>query len=99
MAGGAAYTLVRRLQMRGELGLHNMAALAAELDGFHVVDRTVAQLASDNDVCQRHDGKEDTRAAPGGPPVGSGVETSGGPVSGTSEANRYKRQPGEEYRG
>src|SRR5665213_1695595 len=48
MTGGAGYLLVRREKMGGELGLHDMAALSAELIGFHVLNGAIGELASDD---------------------------------------------------
>ena len=81
--------------MGGKLGLHHVAALAAELDGFHVLDGAITQLASDDYVCQRHNHKEDTRAPPGDPPVRGISETGAGPAPGKRDTYRDQPKAGE----
>ena len=52
--------------MGRELGLHDVAALPAELDGFHVLHRTISQLASDDQVGHGHDREKHAGATPRG---------------------------------
>ena len=59
----------RHGRVRRELGLHHVAGLAAKLDGVHVLDGAITELARDHHVRDSHHAKEDARASPGGPAV------------------------------
>src|SRR5579871_1066916 len=65
MAFDTIDALMRRAFMPGgKLGLHDMAALPAKLRFFHLLHRTVAQLAGDDYVEHGRDGKKDSGFAP-----------------------------------
>src|SRR5262245_51522165 len=59
MTVDALHTRVRRALESGELRLHDMAGLAAEAHRFHVGDRSIRNLAGDDDVQKGCDGSED----------------------------------------
>src|SRR5947209_19102824 len=61
----AAHYLVRRAQVGGELRLHDMATLTAELRRVHMLERTIADLRTDEQVHHGHDPEEDSDSAPG----------------------------------
>ena len=46
--------------MRSKIGLHDMTALAAELDRFNVLDGSVCALRADRDVYRRSHAKENS---------------------------------------
>src|ERR1700730_6838496 len=50
MAGDTSQLAVRRPLMSGKLGLHDVAALTAELHSLHVLDSAIAHLAADDYV-------------------------------------------------
>src|SRR6185436_16333605 len=65
MAGSAGYLLMRREKMACKLRLHHMAALPAELVGFHVLHCAIRELAPDNHVRHGHDREKLACALPG----------------------------------
>src|SRR5262249_21947587 len=67
----AGYTfngLVRRPSVRSKLGLHHVTALAAELNGFHMLDCPITYLTSNEHVRDRHHTEKD-----GGTPPRNGL--------------------------
>ena len=99
VAGCAGHLLVRREKMGGELGLHDVAALSAELGGFHVLDGAIGDLASDDQVRHGHDGEEQAGAAPGGRAIDGRVQRFGSPVSSERDADGNQDQSREKYDG
>ena len=61
--------------MRRELGLHDVAGGATELNRVHLLHGAIAELAGDHHVRDRHYGEEDAHAAPSDPPVFDFVQT------------------------
>src|SRR5579871_209303 len=95
MAGGAGDRLMRRKKMGGEFGLHDMAALSAELVGLHVFDGTVRHLASNDEICQGHDGEKNPGAPPRGFAVFGGTHLLGDLAPAKSDADGNQSQSGE----
>src|SRR5260370_22152878 len=52
--------------MRREFRLHDVTALAAELNGLHVLNGAITDLASDEDIGHGHHPEEDGDAPPDG---------------------------------
>src|ERR1019366_9500285 len=96
VASSAAHFLVRSDEVRRELRLHHMTALPAELHGLHVFHRTIGQLASDDDIRECHHSEENAGPAPGGLPVGQGVEALDHAASRQHDADCNQHQSGEE---
>ncbi len=48
----------------GKLGLHDVTCGAAELNGVHLLDSPITELAGDHYVCDGHHRKEDAYATP-----------------------------------
>src|SRR5262249_55107248 len=63
---------VWRVLMRCKLGFHDVTALAAELDGLHVLHGAICALGSDHDVGGGRDNQEDGKLADICLPVGEG---------------------------
>ena len=63
MATHAFHTGVRRVLVGGELGLHHVTALSAELDRLHVLYRPVCALCSNDDVDSARHGEENDKLA------------------------------------
>ena len=82
--------------MGGELGLHDVAGGAAELNGIHVLDGAITELAGDDHVGNRHHGEKDPRAAPGRSAILQRVQFLGDLALGQGNTDRNQRQPGEE---
>jgi hypothetical protein len=100
VAIGAGQGLMGRLSgVGGELGLHNVAGLAAKLIGIHVLNGAIAELAGDDYVRHGHDAEEDSRTAPGGSPIFDFVQIARELVLGECDADRDKNQSGEENDG
>ena len=78
---------MRRREMRCELGLHHVAALAAELDSLHVLDGAIAQLTGDDQVHDSHGSEENARSTPSEPVINSG-EALGEAAPAEPDANR-----------
>jgi hypothetical protein len=88
--------LMRGPHMRCEFGLHDMAALSAELHRFHVLYRAVAYLASNQEIRHRHDYEEHANPAPGLLPIGEPGETDRPPPPRERDPDWNQCQPNEE---
>src|SRR5665213_4277497 len=97
MTGGAGYLLVRREKMGGELGLHDMAALSAELIGFHVLNGAIGELASDDQIRHGHDREEQAGAPPGGLAIDGRVQRRDGLPSSERDADGNQDESREEH--
>src|SRR4051795_10408429 len=77
MATHTIHPLVRLPKMRCEFRLHHVAALTAELNGFHVLHSLVGHLAADKDIDKGHCCEKQTRSPPPVSSTGRPLEPTG----------------------
>jgi hypothetical protein len=90
---------MRREQMGRKFGLHDMAALPAELSGLHVLDSAIGQLASDDEIRHGHDCEKNAGAPIGGPAIGNRPEPLGRPAPSERDPDRNQRKSRKEHDG
>ena len=96
MTFDAGNLLVSAGKMGREFRLHHMATLATKLVAFHIRDGTVSDLATDDDIDNRHDTEEKHQALNDGAAVWDSEASREVPL-GEEDAERDQREPGEEH--
>jgi hypothetical protein len=82
--------------MRREFGLHDVAALPAELNRFHMLHSPIAYLTADKQIRDRHYDEEHADPAPGSLPIGKRFKIRWPVAPGERDSNGDQGQPKEE---